>query len=110
MAWLWKEDVDITILYLSKGHISAVVCDGRLGSVGYLFGFYGSLKTRLRHYSWDLLRRLSPAMNLLWIVFGDFNESSKQMANFSEVIHDLNLYEIKGNDPFYTWSNKTKGR
>lgn len=47
MAWLWKEDVDITILYFSKGHISAVVCDGRLGGVGYLFGFYGSMKTRL---------------------------------------------------------------
>lgn len=51
LALFWKEDVDLTVLHFSMGHISVVVRDDFLGAVGYIFGFYGHPEVHLRSKS-----------------------------------------------------------
>lgn len=52
---LWKEDVDLTILHFSKGHISALVQDWKLGGTEIIFEFYGNLNVQMRPHSSELL-------------------------------------------------------
>lgn len=79
------------------------------------------LKASSRPHSWTLLRRIEPNMSHPWLVMGHFNEillpeemkgqhvrTIRQMTQFQSVIDDLHLHEIKGSDPFYTWSNRRK--
>ncbi|CAM8975431.1 unnamed protein product [Rhodiola kirilowii] len=68
LAVLWLEELDLTIRSYPIGHVDA---DVRYGCYFRLTLFYGDLVAAKRRFSWELLRMLSTASNLPWIVLGD---------------------------------------
>lgn len=72
LALVWFNQLDITMLSFSKGHIDISVED--INVKWRLTGFYGNPDQGKRKESWTLLERLSKVSNLPWIIGGDFNE------------------------------------
>lgn len=75
LALLWKESVEVFLKLYSKGHINSVIKEA--GNVLRFTGLYGQPNSTLRHFSWELLRRLkglNDLRDLPWLVGGDFNE------------------------------------
>lgn len=69
----WGDNVKVRVR--SK---SARFIDAELGGPGdpcwQLTGFYGHLKTAMRHLSWETIRELSDQDVLPWALVDDFNE------------------------------------
>ncbi|TXG73106.1 hypothetical protein EZV62_001685 [Acer yangbiense] len=111
---LWKDTVDITILFFSSGHIDARV--GMLdGFLWHFSGFYGDPIANNRKYSWSLLRRLRDTDNLPWVYGGDFNEllSLNDKVGGSDknvLVDECNLYDLGFSGPKLTWNNKRDGK
>ncbi|EEF50224.1 conserved hypothetical protein [Ricinus communis] len=73
---IWHNSVKVSVKSFSPGHIDALVCFDE-SDVWHFTGFYGNLNSFLRHFSWDLIRRLGSMAefsNLPWLMGGDFNE------------------------------------
>lgn len=120
LALLWKESVDVILKSYSIGHIDCVIKDS--GNEWRFTGIYGHPQSSLRHFSWDLLRRLkgmNELRDLPWLVGGDFNEicfdtekiggnkrPPSQMQAFREALEVCELQDIYCyGDPF-TWVNR----
>ncbi|KAL8470102.1 hypothetical protein ACS0TY_032824 [Phlomoides rotata] len=72
---MWNEVVSIYLRSFSRGHIDCSI--SYLNSQWRFSGFYGNHVQHLRHFSWDLLRKLyslKQSNNEPWLVGGDFNE------------------------------------
>ncbi|KAK2655325.1 hypothetical protein Ddye_008377 [Dipteronia dyeriana] len=70
---LWKDNLDVTILSFSTGHIDAQI-QSEDGFLWRFTGFYGNPKRCQRGNSWGLLKLLRMVDNLPWMVGRDVNE------------------------------------
>lgn len=64
------------------GHIDCIIQEAE--NIWNFTGFYGQPDASLRHFSWDLLRRLkgmSELRDLSWLGGGDFNEICYKSEN-----------------------------
>lgn len=73
LGLLWKEEVIVSLLSFSVGHIDVNIISFSKKSFHFI-GFYGNPKASLRKHSWQLLRRLIGPTEDTWLVYGDFNE------------------------------------
>lgn len=119
IALWWAEDVDIQILSYSESYIDA---RWHGAEQQCLTLFYGSPYIQNRQNSWNLLRTLHQQLDLMWLVFEDFNEvcfswevksnrisGEWQMRNFREAIDDCRLIDLGFQGNPFTFSNKRKG-
>lgn len=120
LALLWKESVEVFLKSYSKGHIDCVIKEK--GNVWRFTGFYGQPQSYLRHFSWDLLRRikgLNELRDLPWLVGGDFNEicydtekiggnrrSPSQMQAFRDTLEVCEIQDIHCHGDPFTWVNR----
>ncbi|KAL6130571.1 hypothetical protein ACLB2K_068950 [Fragaria x ananassa] len=114
LAMFWKSHLVVRQIGSSQGHIDVEVTYN--GQVIRVTGFYGNPEAQLRHFSWDLLRRIANSIHGPWIIFGDFNEllsmydklggggrSEALMKNFKEVVEECALQEVEFLGPLFTW-------
>lgn len=113
---LWKEPLNVTVLYFSFGHINSTVHHGK--KRWRFTGFYGHPEANNKHLSWTFPRRLScihELSRLSWIVGGDFNEICfdteqhgsnpwplGQTRAFREVLDASNLQDLHAEGEFFT--------
>ncbi|KAL5750383.1 hypothetical protein ACOSP7_024986 [Xanthoceras sorbifolium] len=105
---LWKEDLEVTILSMSMGHIDANVKEGN-GRYWRFTEFYGNSNLNLRGNSWDLIRRLKLVNRLPWICGGDFNEIlhlNEKVSGFSQWWMIVSYVILGVIVIFLTWNNK----
>lgn len=116
LVLFWKSEVTIEVKKSALSHIDVVVEGGDSFGPWHLRGFYANPDTSLRITSWNLLKELSMALQLLWIVVGDFNEiwssfekeggalrPNFQMARFNNDINFCGLREVGFVGPVFTW-------
>lgn len=117
---LWNDNVNLTILSYSVGHIDCVI--NLNPSLFYFMGFYGDPNHNNRTHSWNLLHKISLThsnRNFGWLVGGDFNEilydhekkggnlrSPSLIEDFRKALSSNELYSINSSGPSYTWDNK----
>ncbi|XP_073019258.1 uncharacterized protein [Primulina eburnea] len=118
----WKNLADVSIKSYSMGHIDCVIQES--GNLWRFTGFYGQPDASLRHFSWDLLKRLKSLRELdgiPWLVGGDFNEicyeSEKlggnrrpipQMQAFRDTLEVCELQDIFCHGDAFTWVNRRR--
>lgn len=73
LAFLWKNDMNVTVFNTSNRYIDAVIDHG-MNDAWRFTGFYGDPNTANWENSWSLLRTLSHSMSLPWVYVEDFNE------------------------------------
>ena len=121
LAFMWSEDVRISIKNYSSSHIDGDITD-EIGLVWRINGFYGESVTTNRIRSWNLLRHLHSQSNILWLVMGDFNEivdqreklgmldrNEVQMQRFRSALTDCSLVDLGFSGWLFTWSNRRDG-
>ncbi|KAK5776858.1 hypothetical protein PVK06_044823 [Gossypium arboreum] len=115
----WKDDVSITLQSFSKRHIDVFVDDQNNRQQWRFTGFYGSLYAQGRDESWNLLRGLRSNEELLWLVYGDFNEimydfekkggiprEERRMEVFRNALEDCRLMDIGYSRKWFTWERE----
>nr|XP_048330694.1 uncharacterized protein LOC125422647 [Ziziphus jujuba var. spinosa] len=121
LALLWKQSLNVSIKYLSPGHIDSVVIHPSKGPFR-LTDFYGNPNPRLRQFSWQLLEKLNLICTLGWFIIGDSNEILQptnklggrshmewQVDGFRKVLYDCFLGSIPYTVYKFTWNNKRSG-
>ncbi|MFQ6671653.1 hypothetical protein Gotur_036121 [Gossypium turneri] len=111
----WRGDISIRLQSYSKSHIDVFIEDVERGKNWRFIDFYGSPYSN-KEESWNLLRHLSNASELPWMVCGDFNEilygAEKQgglpreegrMEAFRTVLEDCNLRDMGFSGRWFTW-------
>lgn len=72
---LWNENINVSILSYSVGHIDCMITYPP--SQFYFIGFYGNPNAYLRTHSWSLLDKIEDThtnKNIGWLVEGDFKK------------------------------------
>lgn len=83
----WKHNVSVTLRSFSGSHIDVLITDDWDGNYWQCTGFYGAPHEQGCVTSWQLLRQLNDCLNILLVVFENFNEilfSFKKMRRFVE--------------------------
>lgn len=73
LALLGKSSVHFEIVSYTNWHISGLVKSTKDGTPWLVTGFYIHPNTVKRSTTWHLLKALTPASNIPWLCFGDFN-------------------------------------
>ncbi|XP_074303516.1 uncharacterized protein LOC141637980 [Silene latifolia] len=119
LAFMWKNELDCSLLTTSVHHIDLLVKEG--GREWRVTGFYGWHVVSDRHLSWELHRLLSGQSDVPWLCMGDFNEvlfstemkggsrPQWQMNNFRTAIDDCGLTGIGWEGYQFTWDNGQAG-
>ncbi|XP_074278415.1 uncharacterized protein LOC141602006 [Silene latifolia] len=119
LAFMWKKELDCSLLTASIHHIDLLVKEG--GREWRATGFYGWPMVSDRNLSWELLRLLSGQSDLPWLCMGDFNEvlfstemkggsrPQWQMNNFRTSVDDCGLTDIGWEGYQFTWDNGQAG-
>ena len=115
LAFFWNSSTNCQILDYSHNHISVQVIDPEKGP-WRLTGYYGYPNGSCRRASWDMLHQLSHQSNLLWCIFGDFNNimdaSEKRGRNlgsnwlingFRQAVLDSGLSDVPIEGYPFTW-------
>ena len=121
LAFLWKNDINVTVCNSSNHYIDAIIDHGT-NDAWWFTGFYGDLDTANRENSWSLLRSLSHSMSLPWVCVGDFNEilfadekqgwldrPKRQMQGFRDALDYCGLKDLGFTDYPFTWCNRRPG-
>lgn len=116
LALFWKNEVIVEVKKSALSHIDAVLVGGDSFRPWHLIGFYGNPDTSWRITSWNLLKDLSLASQLLCMVVGDFNEIRSslekeggvprpkyRMPRFNNAINFCGLREVGFVGPTFTW-------
>ncbi|KAK8351680.1 hypothetical protein V6Z11_A05G048900 [Gossypium hirsutum] len=121
LALLWRDGINVSIQNYSKFHIDSLV---RLEDdvVLRFTGFYGQSDPSSRLQAWNMLRRVHCSVNEGWIIGGDFNailnDSEKEggqrkpnvlMEEFSNILEELKLVDVKPCNGWFTWTNNREG-
>lgn len=85
-------------------------------------GFYGQLDANKRYVPWKLLETLKNQCDMLWVVFGDFNEithldeklgwmdrDANHMRMFRECLNQCGLTDLGFVGQRFTWCNERIG-
>ncbi|KAK8299706.1 hypothetical protein V6Z12_D05G339400 [Gossypium hirsutum] len=84
LAVMWREGVRVTMLRFT--------------------GFYGQADPRLRQNAWDMPRRVKSRNNERWIE-GGRKKPKTLMDEFANFLDELNLFDVKTYNGWYTWTN-----
>lgn len=76
----------------SQNHIDVLFLESNVAS-WRLSCFYGFPERARRKNSWDFIRHLSSLSQLLWWIFGDFNDLLHNSDKFGSVPHPPSLME-----------------
>lgn len=74
LALLWNSTMGLEIFNYTSFHIPGFVKLSTEETTWFLTRFYGHPNTAKRIATWDLLKALTPAMNVSWLCFRDFND------------------------------------
>ncbi|XP_074297333.1 uncharacterized protein LOC141628043 [Silene latifolia] len=119
LAFMWKKEVDCTLMTASLHHIDMTVRERE--REWQVTCFYGWPSVSDRHLYWELLRLLGRKSNLPWLCMGDFNEvlystemkggsrAQWQMNNFQAAVSDSGLMDIGWEGYQFTWDNGQAG-
>ena len=117
LALLWKSNVKVTVRFINRWYIDALIDSG--GDIGEwrLTGFYGNPSTHRRVESWETLKCLRQQTNKPWACIGDFNEilsvnekvggrdrSSRQMEIFRDCLDITGLMDLGYTGSWFTWA------
>ncbi|KAA3482842.1 reverse transcriptase [Gossypium australe] len=104
----WKGDINVQLQSFSKRHIDVIIEDVDECNKWRFAGFYGSPYHQDRDATLRLLRQLSHAEELLWMVCGDSNEilygfekkcgllhEEGRMEAFRKALEDCNLLDLE---------------
>ncbi|TYI50186.1 hypothetical protein E1A91_D12G084400v1 [Gossypium mustelinum] len=121
LALLWREGVKVEVQNFSKNHIDSLVSLEESEVIRFT-SFYGNVDPNARNLSWELLRRVKRTVKEGWIGGGDFNaifnnaekdgrrkKLRKDMKDFSDILEELALVDVKTNNGWFTWSNNREG-
>ncbi|XP_060965592.1 uncharacterized protein LOC115720043 [Cannabis sativa] len=123
LLFLWKSDVNVTILNYGKNFVDCYMSLSD-GPSWHFSGFYGDPCVSQRNLTWQLLTKLKDTAPLLpWLVLGDFNETIShsdkfggpmkpkvQIDAFRKALDLCGLQELNFEGERFTWHNKnTRG-
>ncbi|TYG71122.1 hypothetical protein ES288_D05G368900v1 [Gossypium darwinii] len=121
LAMLWREGVKVEVQNFSKNHIDSLVSLEEDEVIRFT-GFYRNADPNARNLSWEMLRRVKRTVKEGWIVGGDFNailnnaekdggrkKLRKDMEDFSDILEELALVDVKTDNGWFTWSNNREG-
>lgn len=122
IAFLWNEQVSLSILSYSLNHILVDVIDGEGGDNWSLSGIYGYPEENNKKKTWGLIRQISNSVNEKWLCIGDLNDiingEEKQGGNFRsqnqlkigrQTISDCGLHDLGFEGYPFTWTNGREG-
>lgn len=121
LAILWKEELNLSIISFSLGHIDAAVKNSE--NWWRFTRFYGNPMPHKRKESWEFLENLNSAPTLPWIIGGDFNEiliSEEKLGGTERNQHHINAFrttidncsviDLGSPADLFTWSKRGRGR
>lgn len=122
IALFWDETITVDLLSMSNMYIDVLIRNPGYGFLWRCTFVYGEPKTTDRHLMWELIRRIKPVSNALWLMMGDFNETlwsfeqfsarrrpEKQMMDFREVLSHCDLHDIGFLGRPWTYDNGQRG-
>lgn len=114
LAVFWKKEIDLAVQSMSKYHISMIIEEEDGFSCRYT-RIYGESKAEEKTNTWDTLRCLRVANDLLWLCSGDFNEilfhhekegvPMKPETIFCKALKDCDLHDLSYVGDVYTSRN-----
>jgi hypothetical protein len=119
LVLFWDESIKIDLLSYGLHHIDTMVSSSELHLRWRATFVYGEPKVQDRRVMWELLRRIQPTLNALWVMLGDFNEAlwqfehfskhkrpEQQMIDFREVLSHCNLHDLGFSGLPWTFDNR----
>ncbi|KAK9733300.1 hypothetical protein RND81_04G058500 [Saponaria officinalis] len=113
---LWWKDINASLVTYDHNHIAVDVCGENEQALWRGVGIYGWPERANRHKTWNMIRALCHNINILIILFGDFNEilsneeqeggawrNQRQIAAFPETLDDCALIDLGFNGNMFTW-------
>ena len=123
LVMMWKEGTKVCFKSCSNSHIDVVVSEGKGVQPWRATSFYGHPNAGMRTISWNLIKSLKRQCDLLWVIFGDFNEiihpdeklgwldrDARQMEGFRKCLSDCGLVDLGFMGQHYTWCNGRIGK
>ncbi|XP_017614083.1 uncharacterized protein LOC108459248 [Gossypium arboreum] len=104
IALMWKEGVKVDVQNFSNHHIDSLVTVDENEVIRFT-GFYGQADPNLRSQSWDMLRRVKRTVK----EGKGRRKPRKPMDEFSDILDELALIDIKTSNGCFTWSNNREG-
>lgn len=74
MALLWKEEINLNIIYFSLNQISGSVSKEEEDQLWFFSGIYGFPEENLKRDTWELVRILKRESEEKWLCVFDFND------------------------------------
>ena len=117
LALLWKSNMKVSVKFINRWYIDALIDSGSEIGIWRLTGFYGNPEAHKRVESWAALTRLGQRFDKPWVCIGDFNEvlsvnekeggaerASQQIANFRQCLDNNRLRDLGFTGPWFTWA------
>ncbi|XP_051221114.1 uncharacterized protein [Lolium perenne] len=115
LVFFWNNDITVSSKEVEQNFIGIRINEN--SEAGWRFiGFYGEPSSDTKHLSWDYIRSLHAAIDLPWIMVGDFNEirysnekeggasrSLRCMQAFRDVLNDRDLEDMGYEGDIFTW-------
>lgn len=118
LALLWRENINISIIFYSLNFIFGSCIDDETGEKWFLSGIYGHPKEQHKKKTWQLISNLASQANSLWLCFVDLNDtvaeqdkrggiprSQSQFSLGRQVIAEAGLVDLGFEGHPFTWTN-----
>ena len=115
LALLWKSNMKVSVKFINRWYIDALIDSGSEIGIWRLTGFYGNPEAHKRVESWAALTRLGQRFDKPWVCIGDFNEvlsvnekeggaerASQQIANFRQCLDNNRLRDLGFTGSWFT--------
>jgi hypothetical protein len=115
LVMFWNKDITVTSKEVDTNFIDIRIDENEVAG-WRLTGFYGEPSSDRKHSSWDYLRSLHTAIDLPWIVMGDFNEilysaekeggamrPQRCMQGFRDALNVCYLEDMGYEGEIFTW-------
>ena len=122
LALLWREGTNVRFKSYSNSHINVEIHENSSLTPWHATRFYEQPDAARRFSPWQLLEVLKGQSQLLWVVFGDFNEithsdetlgeperDTGQVREFRECLSKFGLNDLGFVGQRYNWCNGRYG-